>query len=479
MSDISLYNTMSRQKERLNPIAGNSVTLYTCGPTVYDYLQIGNWTAFVRWDLLARTLQVFGYDTNWVMNITDVGHLVSDADEGEDKLQKGAIREGKTAWEVADHYTQDFLNGLDALNITVPRDHLPKATDHIKEQIDLVSKLEEKGFTYTIDDGVYYDTGKLKDYGKLARLKLQDLKAGARVEINKQKRNPSDFALWKFTPKGEKRDMEWGSPWGKGFPGWHLECSAMAMKYLGETLDIHAGGIDHIPVHHTNEIAQSEPVTGKPFANIWLHSNFLTVDGTKLSKSLGNSYTLKDIYGKGFDALDFRMFVLQGHYRTEVNYTWEGMEAAKNRRRHWQAIALLRHQLKEQVDYDDPDDAITLKEAVIGAPDAIKLALSEDLNSPAALKIVDDMMTRIEQSGAGVLRPDELLKFIEQIDTIFGLRLLDTTPDISKEQQDIIARRETARKQSNWQESDELRDTLKQQGIEVKDTDQGTIWSRG
>jgi cysteinyl-tRNA synthetase len=478
MNKITLYNTMSRSKEQFEPFSDANVTLYTCGPTVYDYLQIGNWTAFIRWDILVRTLQANGYGTNWIMNITDVGHLVSDADDGEDKLEKGAKREGKTAWEVAEYYTKDFLQGLEALNISVPRDHLPKATDHIAEQIDIVKKLEEKGYTYIIDDGVYYDTSKFKDYGKLARLKIEDLKAGARVEFNPQKKNPTDFALWKFTPEGEKRDMEWESPWGKGFPGWHLECSAMAMKYLGETLDIHAGGIDHIPVHHTNEIAQSEGVTGKPFANIWLHSNFLTVDGTKLSKSLNNSYTLKDIYDKGFDALDFRMFVLQGHYRTEVNFTWEGLESARNRRRHWQAVVSLRHQLNERTDHEDPDDFITLKEAIIGAPDAIKIALSENLNSPAALRIVDDMITRIESSGVESLKQAELEQFIAFLDEIFGLRLLETTPDITKEQKELVAKREEARKQSKWQESDEIRGALKEQGIEVRDTESGSVWSR-
>ncbi len=265
---IQLHNTLSRKLEKLQPLHKDQIRLYTCGMTVYDYPQLGNWATYIRWDTLVRMLRESDYDVAWVMNITDVGHLTSDADEGEDKLEKGAKREGKSAWEIADFYTKMFMNGMAQLNITTPS-KLPKATDHIPEQLVLLETLEKKGFTYVIDDGVYFDTSKLPDYGKLTRQKAEDLRAGARVELNAQKRNITDFALWKFSPKDQQRDMEWDSKWGKGFPGWHLECSAIAMKYLGETLDIHAGGVDHIAVHHTNEIAQSEAATGKPFANIF------------------------------------------------------------------------------------------------------------------------------------------------------------------------------------------------------------------
>ena len=249
---MQLYNTLSRRLEHFEPQTPGEVSLYTCGQTVYDYAHVGNYSAYTRWDTLVRVLKESGYAVDWVMNITDVGHLVSDEDEGEDKLEKGARREGKTAWEIAKFYGDDFVDGLKKLNFTPPT-HLVKATDHIPEQIDLVKKLEAKGFTYTIDDGVYFDTAKLADYGKLTGQKQNDLKAGARVEVNKQKHSPSDFALWKFSPKDRTRDMEWDSPWGKGFPGWHVECSAMAMKYLGETIDIHAGGVDHIPVWGTRQ----------------------------------------------------------------------------------------------------------------------------------------------------------------------------------------------------------------------------------
>jgi cysteinyl-tRNA synthetase len=469
---------MSRESEELKPINLNDVSLYTCGPTVYDYLQIGNWTAFVRWDILARVLGINGYNVNWIMNITDVGHLVSDADEGEDKLEKGARREGKTAWEVADFYTRDFLKGLDTLNVSVPRDNLPKATDHIQEQVDLVKKLEEKGFTYVIDDGVYYDTSKLDDYGKLARLNTEELRAGARVEYNQQKRNPSDFALWKFSPKDQKRDMEWDSPWGKGFPGWHLECSAMAMKYLGDTLDIHAGGIDHIPVHHTNEIAQSEAVTGKPFSSIWLHSNFITVEGVKLSKSLGNSYTLHDIEDKGYEPLAFRMFVLQSHYRSQTNFSWDNLESAKNRLKHWRNIAELRWQTHDTLRDDDEKSTDNRSVSLYSTSQAIIRALDDDLNTPEALRIIEEAFTRLENTKLDDIHQHALASVLETIDETLGLKLIESTPDIDDEQKQLILERERARDSKDWKQSDKLRDKLAHSGIDVRDTPSGPVWSR-
>ena len=313
---MKLYNTLTRSVEDLAPLEPPKVRLYTCGPTVYDYPHIGNWFAYLRWDLLVRALKANGLEPEWVMNITDVGHLVSDADDGEDKLEKGARREGKTAWDVAAFYTDYFLNGLQRLNILTPG-QICKATEHIAEQIELIQKLEEKGFTYVTSDGVYYDTAKFPAYAAFARLDLDDLQAGARVEHNTEKRNISDFALWKFSPKDRQRDMEWDSPWGKGFPGWHIECSAMSMKYLGDTLDIHTGGIEHIPIHHTNEIAQSEAATGKRFCNVWLHSNHITVEGEKIAKSLGNGILLEEIEQRGLplEALrlhDALLYCLQG-----------------------------------------------------------------------------------------------------------------------------------------------------------------------
>jgi cysteinyl-tRNA synthetase len=466
---MKLYNTLTQRIEDLQPQKPSRVTFYSCGPTVYNYLQIGNWLAFIRWDMLARTLKASGYGVDWFMNITDVGHLVSDADEGEDKLEKGARREGKTAWEVASHYTDEFLEGLDALNISVDRSHLPKATDHIAEQIELVRKLEDQGFTYTIDDGVYFDTSKYKDYGKLGNIDLKKQKSGARVAVNTQKRLPYDFALWKFSPQGKKRDMEWDSPWGKGFPGWHLECSTMAMKYLGDTLDIHAGGIDHIPTHHNGEIAQSEAATGKPFAKLWLHSNFLTVDGTKLSKSLGNSYALTDLSERGFDPLDFRFFALQSHYRSEANFTWDGLKAAQNRLKSLRDMADMRFQLSEKgADCTDMLDEIRNK---------IMVSLQNDLHTPTALAVLSSLESHIQAKGINVSCGKLYSKFIRWIDNLFGLSL-STSDDISSTQKGLIYKRELARSNNEYKKSDDIRLRLRLQGISIRDTAYGTVWSR-
>ena len=463
---LKLFNTMSREVELFVPQSKGKVSLYTCGPTVYDYQQIGNYATYIRWDVLARLLAYLGYDLTWVMNITDVGHLVSDADEGEDKLEKGARREGKSAWDVAEFYLADFLASMEALNISEPT-YLVRATDHIKEQIALVKRLEEKGFTYVIDDGVYFDTSKSKDYGRLARLDLKKLQAGARVELNPQKRHHTDFALWKFSPKDAQRDMEWESPWGTGFPGWHIECSAMSMQYLGETLDIHAGGIDHLPVHHTNEIAQSEGATGKQFVNYWLHGNFITVDGTKLSKSLGNSYTLHDVKERGFEPLDFRMFVLQAHYRTQADFTWKSLKAARARRLRLQAIADLRFQLNDE-EHDLQADFDRYQRAIVEA-------LSLDLNSPRALSALSALEAQLEAGQ----RPsnEELVSFLEVIDTLLGLRLLESE-NITDEQERLIQEREEARKRGDFKRADEIRVELGDARIVLQDTASGPIWSR-
>ncbi|HET7529263.1 MAG TPA: cysteine--tRNA ligase, partial [Candidatus Saccharimonadales bacterium] len=324
---MRLYNTLTKQTDDIRPLNGSEVGIYTCGPTVYDYPHIGNWFTFIRYDLLVRTLKASGLSPKWVMNITDVGHLVSDADEGEDKLEKGARREGRSAWEVADFYTNYFLRGLERLNISKP-DELPRATQHIDSQIEFIRKLEEKGYTYQISDGIYYDTSKFPQYAEFASLDLDEQQAGARVEPNPEKRNPSDFALWKFSPKDRQRDMEWDSPWGKGFPGWHIECSAMVKNYFGDTVDIHSGGIDHVPVHHTNEIAQSQALTGKPLANYWMHTNHILIDDKKIAKSEGNGLTLEELEEKGYGLDVLRLLVLQSHYRTQSKFSWEELDAA-------------------------------------------------------------------------------------------------------------------------------------------------------
>lgn len=455
---MKLYNTLTRQLDDFTPIHKQKVTLYTCGPTVYDYPHVGNWSGYIYWDILVRTLQANNYRVDRVMNITDVGHLVSDADDGEDKLEKGAKREGKTAWEVADFYTKDFIQGIDTLNLIRPT-HITKATNFIEEQISLVKKLEEKGYTYIINDGVYFDTSKFETYADFAHLNTEALKAGARVEYNNEKRNPTDFALWKFTPKGQKRDMEWGSPWGNGFPGWHLECSAMAMSLLGETIDIHTGGIDHIPVHHTNEIAQSEAATGVTFSHYWLHNNHLKVNGTKISKSLNNGFTLQDLHEKGFTADDFRMFVLQSHYRTEGNFTWENLIAAKNRLSHWKEVASLRWQLD-----DTPETQLNTEEVVD--------ALSHDIDTPAALALIDAALDNIAAS------PRAIVEYFQIIDKLLGFRILDQTQDISGDQKTLIKERRVARDSRDWETSDKIRDKLLSQGIILKDSNTTTLWYR-
>ena len=465
---MQLYNTLTRKLEQFEPQNPPEVSLYTCGPTVYDYLQIGNWATYVRWDTLVRILHENGYAVDWVMNITDVGHLTSDADEGEDKLEKGAKREGKTAWEVAKFYTADFEKGMKILNIQHPT-HFEPATKHIDAQIELVEKLETKGFTYIIDDGVYFDTSKLKDYGKLAQLDIQGLQEGARVEANTQKRNPTDFAIWKFSPKDAKRDMEWDSPWGKGFPGWHLECSAIAMTFLGDTLDIHTGGVDHIPVHHTNEIAQSESATGKPFANYWLHASFLNIDGTKIAKSGGNSITLQDIVAQGFDPLDLRMLYLQSHYRSHANFTLGGLEAARQRRQALQAFADLRYQTVDGGQVD------TL--AIAATKRVISEELSNDLHTPEALAALSDLVTAAETALVTPDAANELTAFIGFIDHVLGLNL-GASGDITPEQKKLIAERQTARGRKDFTVADSLRAKLTAQKIELRDTPIATIWYR-
>lgn len=467
---MKLYNTLTRKIEEITPLNAPTVTVYTCGPTVYDYQHVGNWFTYIREDILIRTLKASGLEPKWVMNITDVGHLTSDADEGEDKLEKGAKREGKTAWEVAKFYTEDFMKGMERLNMLKPT-YFPKATDHIHEQIALIQKLEEKDFTYVITDGVYYDTSKFPSYADFAKLDLDEQQAGARVEVNPEKRNPTDFALWKFSPKDHQRDMEWDSPWGKGFPGWHIECSAMSMKYLGDTLDIHTGGIDHIPVHHTNEIAQGEGATGKKFANHWLHSNHIMINDEKISKSLGNGITLQDIEAKGISMEAFRLHVLESHYRSQSKFSWEGLQAAQNRLNDLYAWADLRHQTSVDVMPDKLDQLFKKLRQDIQA------ALEDDLNTPMALASFTDIMSYMANIPIPGVEGKYTNGTLAYLDSVFGLKLNDR-PDITAEQKQRIADREKARADKDWAKSDNLRDLLKEQGIGVRDTDNGAIWFR-
>lgn len=480
---LRFHNQLSRKVDDFAPQLAGKVSLYTCGPTVYNTPHVGNWVSYIYWDTLVRTLQANNLDVNRVMNITDVGHLTSDADEGEDKLEKGARREGKTAWEVAEFYTEDFMKGIKRLNLIEPT-HITKATDYIPQQLDLVRTLKEKGFTYQIDDGIYFDTAKFPTYDDFAGLDLEAQKAGARVEYNPEKHSPSDFALWKFTPAGEKRDMEWETPADltdeaevrMGFPGWHLECSAMAMSLLGNTLDIHTGGIDHIPVHHTNEIAQSEAATGELFSRFWLHNNHLKVNGTKISKSLDNGYTLDDLEQKGYGPLDFRLFVLQGHYRTEGNFTFDNLDAARNRLHNWRNVAALRHQIHDTLRDNDEQSTDDKTVSLYATSQALVEALSDDLDTPAAMAIIDDAFSRITGAKIDDIHQHALIGLLETIDELLGLQVLKTSPDISDDAKRLIIERERARESKDFKTADKLRAQIEKEGVTVRDTSNGPVW---
>jgi cysteinyl-tRNA synthetase len=463
---MKLYNTLTRQIDQITPLEAGKLGIYTCGPTVYDYAHIGHWFNYVRMDTLVRALQADGFETKWVMNITDVGHLVSDADDGEDKLEKGAKREGKTAWEVAEFYTTDFLESMELLHITEPT-HIVKATDHITEQIKLIEKLEDKGYTYVIDDGVYYDTSKFEGYAAFAGLDLDEQQAGARVNFNDQKKNASDFALWKFSPQDHKRDMEWPSPWGTGFPGWHIECSAMSMAYLGESFDIHTGGIDHIPVHHTNEIAQSEAATGKRMAQTWMHSNHVMVAGEKISKSLGNGVRLQEILEQGMSVDAVRLHILESHYRSQSKFSIDGLQGSANRLHHWQQVAVLVWQ---------PLGKQSVSEAIKDSAEKVHAALTNDLNTALVLSLVDELFSLVEEQLLQVSDIEHFQQFLDYLHTILGINL--SQPDIIVEQTDLIAERQSAREVKDWVRSDELRDQLITEGLGVRDTAQGSIWFR-
>jgi cysteinyl-tRNA synthetase len=481
---LQFHNQLSRTLDHFTPLVSGTVSLYTCGPTVYNYLHIGNWTAYIYWDTLVRVLKANDLTVQRVMNITDVGHLVSDADDGEDKLEKGAAREGKTAQEIAAFYTNDFIVGMNRLGLIEPT-HFAKATDYIDTQLALVRTLKEKGYTYEISDGIYFDTSKFPTYGDFAGLDLDAQKAGARVEFNPEKRNPSDFALWKFTPADTTRDMQWVTPSDlldikkietMGFPGWHLECSAMAMDLLGKTIDIHTGGIDHIPVHHTNEIAQSEAATGKPFAHIWMHNNHLKVNGTKISKSLDNGYTLDDLETKGYTPLDFRMFVLQSHYRTEGNFTFENLAAARNRLHHWRNSAALRHQSHDRLRDDSKKATDDISTALNASLRALTEALSRDLDTPTGFAVIDEAFNQIESIDTEHIHQRSLTTLLEAIDETLGLQLLTTTPDVSDDVKRLIVERERAREARDWKAADRLRTEIEKSGITIRDAAYGTIW---
>ncbi len=451
---MKLYNTADKKVEEFKPI-GDVVKIYTCGPTVYNFQHIGNYASYIYWDLLIRALKMDGYKVKRVLNYTDVGHLTSDADSGEDKLEKGAKREGKSVYEIAEFYADDFMRNFRALNLTEP-DIIARATDYVEDDMQAVDKMTKNGFTYETEDGVYYDTSKFEDYAKFAGLDLTGLQAGARVGFSSEKRNASDFAVWKFIKPGELHAMRWDYLGQPGYPGWHLECSTIIEKELGGPIDIHTGGIDHIPVHHTNEIAQTYAMTGRELAKYWLHCNFITIDGEKVSKSLGNVYTLDDLAERGFAPLDFKMWVLSGHYQGTRNFTFESLEAAKARRLSWRNRIALCFQ-------DAPESVKLQTEARLKLNfDAVLAAVNNNLNSPEAFALID----------TGELT----LADWKKVDKLFGLSLIDSTPDISEEAYALICERQKAREERDFARADEIRDKLAQQNIVVNDAKDGWTW---
>lgn len=540
---------MTRQKMPFEPLNPPEVKLYTCGPTVYNYAHIGNLRTYIFEDLLRRVLEWNGYVVKHVMNITDVGHLTSDADEGEDKMLKGAEREKKTVWEIAEFYTQAFFEDLAKLNIEMPTIK-PKATDHIPEMINQIKQLEENGLTYIANGNVYFDTNKIDDYGKLAQLDKQDLQAGARIKVDKNKKNPNDFVLWftkskflrnsiihplieniEFDDK-KNQEMQWESPWGKGYPGWHIECSAMSIKYLGKQIDIHCGGIDHIPVHHTNEIAQAEGATGKkPWVRYWMHGNFLVLEpllnvfvknctfvcpncgfgnlinsrkdflgkkesdgtllqikcqnkkcgkifsgGIKMAKS-GEFLTLNRLIEKGYNPLDYRYFCLQSHYRKQLTFSWEGMDAAKNGlKKLYAKCAECLLPTENDIDLNGYLELVKTQQPELNNyQDLFEKAINDDLNMPQALSILWDLLNSIAS---------QMLKsaLIKKFDTVLGLQIVENAEKIKngianplpEKIAKLVADRDKARKEKNWKKSDELRAKIEKEGFIVKDGPKGT-----
>lgn len=462
---IKLFNSLANQKEEFKPLKDNQAGIYTCGPTVYDYTHIGHLKKYIGDDVLTRVLKFNGYKVTHVMNITDVGHLVSDEDTGEDKMEKGAREKRKTVWELAKFFEDYFWKSTDIVNIQRP-DIIARATEHVKEQVQLIEKLFENGFAYKTDQAIYFDINKFKDYGKLSGQKLEEKKIGARedVVIDAKKKNPHDFSLWFFiVGHFAGHTMHWPSPWGEGFPGWHIECSAMSMKYLGETLDIHTGGIDHIPVHHTNEIAQSEAATGKKFVNYWIHHDFLLVDGEKMSKSKKNFYTIDDIKEKGFNPLSFRYLCLNAHYRSKLNFTWEGLQAAQN------ALKNLQNEY-QKLFYRSSTPKNLGVELLKTYEQKFITAINNDLNTPQALAIMWEMIK--DESLPVTEKKNLLLEF----DKIFGLGLSELKPiQIPEEIKKLADEREQLRKEKKWNEADKIREKIEKSSFLIEDAENGYV----
>ena len=452
--ELKLYNTLSRQKEVFKPIDDKAVRIYTCGPTVYYYAHIGNLRSYLFMDNLRRVLKYNDYELQHAMNITDVGHLVSDADEGEDKMMKAARRENKDPYEIAEFYMNRFLEDLEKLNVSRP-EIICRATEHIKDMEEYVQKIIENGYAYETKDTIYFDTSKLDKYGVLSNIKIDEQKAGARVEFDDEKRNVTDFALWIKAP--ENHIMKWDTFWGKCYPGWHIECSAMSRKYLGELFDIHTGGIDHIPIHHENEIAQSKGYSGHIPANWWMHCEFLLVDGGKMSKSLNNIYTLEDLKNKGFSPLDYKMFTFTSHYRNKLNFTWESLDSAKT------ALFRLKDGYQKHAEGSEDVDDSVINEYETKFHEAI----NDDLNMPQAMSVVWDVIKN-------PIKSKKFAELLRKFDQVLGVKIDEKEEiELPKEIEDIIEERKQARTDKDWNKSDELRDKLFDLGYVVKDTKNG------
>lgn len=454
---LRFYNTLTRKKEDFVPVKPHQAGIYSCGPTVYKYAHIGNLRAYVFMDELRRVLEYNGYKVKSVMNITDVGHLVSDADDGEDKMSKSAHETGKTPLEIASFYTDQFMKDIDALNIKRPT-VCPKATDNIPEMIAVVQSLLDKGYAYETEDGIYFSVEKFPDYGKLSGINLADQRHGARVEVNSFKRHPVDFALWKKAAPNHLQ--QWDSPWGKGFPGWHIECTAMSKKYLSEVFDIHTGGVDHIPIHHENEIAQAECWLGHPAVHYWMHSEFMLIDGGKMSKSLGNTYTISDLVAKGYPPVVFRYFCLNVQYRQKINFTWEAMDAAK----------AAYNKLCAQLVSHKNSPARTEKSILDDFHNKFEEAINDDLNIPLAIGVLWTMLKLPKSCDVYKLALDFDRVFALDFDKVKEEKKEIVIPDNVRQ---LAETRLQARKAKNWAESDRLREELSALGYSVKDTADG------
>lgn len=473
MPEMKLFNSMGRALQRFEPIIPGKAGFYGCGPTVYNYAHIGNLRTYIFEDILVKTLRRFGYAVTHVMNVTDVGHLSGDDDTGEDKMVKTAKERGESVLQIASFYTDAFFRDTDRLGIARP-DVTCRATEHIQDMIELIRRIEANGFTYMSGGNLYFDVTKFPRYGELAGIRLDDLKAGARIEVDENKKNPHDFVLWFTKSKFENQALIWDSPWGRGYPGWHIECSAMSMKYLGESFDIHAGGIDHVPIHHTNEIAQSESATGKPWVKYWLHAEFLVMDKGKMSKSKGGFITLQRLVDEGFDPLDYRYFCLGGHYRSQLGFSWESMAQAK---------AARRSLVEEVLRLKDAAKALALPSRAALAPglqarlERFDEFLAEDLAVPRALA----ELWQVARDSS--VPPAEALAAIFDMDSVLGLGLAaarreekSIDPELSARIDDLVRRRGEAKKAKDWATADALRNELKTMGVILEDGPAGTAW---